>query len=344
MTRAPKAIPLICALFAVFAAQAGAAEHSKNPALDAYAKPGELVDIGAGRHLNLRCAGSGSATVVLESGNLADSMAWFKVQPGIAAFARVCAYDRAGMGFSDGGPLPRNLDANAADLAALIGAAHLATPVVLVGHSYGTNVVRRVAELHPADVAALVLLDPPPQHVAEFSKEFDTADDADRAAGEVVMRQCEQGARAAQLDTPPPALKVCLRGPNPDYSDVLNAAQHASKIRPAFWQTIISTSESNGALYKQPVAKSESHGAMPLFILQPDAPFGDAPPEVRKPLEAARQKTHNAIAATSTRGIIIPVAKSSHDVQIDQPAAVVKIVRAAIDQSKPVPARNNAAE
>src|SRR5512142_1585716 len=103
----------------------GASAHAADDAsaaanLDVYAKPGRLVSVGTDRHLNLRCSGKGAPTVLLESGNNADSMAWYKVQPAIAAFARVCAYDRAGTGFSDGGPLPRNLDANAEDLSALI--------------------------------------------------------------------------------------------------------------------------------------------------------------------------------------------------------------------------------
>lgn len=333
MIRSANFVRLAGGLLVLMCGGANAQEHKPNAALDGYAKPGELVAVGTGRKLNMRCSGHGAPAVVLESGNMADSMAWFKVQPEIAQFARVCAYDRAGTGFSDGGPLPRSLDANADDLAALIAAAHIATPVILVGHSYGTNVVRRVAEKHPNDVAALVLLDPPPQNVGEFSPEFDKADDADRVAGEAMMRQCAKGAENAQLDAPPPELKTCLRGPNPEYSDALNAAQHASKIRPAFWKTIISISESNGAMYKQPVPKTESHGAIPLFILQPDAPFDDAPPEIRKSLEAARQKTQDAIAATSTRGIIIPIAKSTHDVQFDQPQAVVNTVRAAIEQA-----------
>ena len=62
---------------------------------------------------------------------------------------------------------------------------------------------------------------------------------------------------------------------------------------------------------------------MPIVILQPDAPFEDMPPEFRKPMEQARQK----IAATSTRSKIVPVAHSSHDVQFDQPDAVVAAVR-----------------
>jgi pimeloyl-ACP methyl ester carboxylesterase len=242
----------------------------------------------------------------------------------------VCAYDRAGTGFSDGGPLPRNLDANADDLLALIRAAKIATPVVLVGHSYGTNVVRRAAEKHPKDVAALVLVDPPPQNVGEFSPEFEKAEEQETTAGLVAYRQCEAGAQNKQLDLALPELKLCLRGPNPAYGDTLNAALHASKIRPAFWQMIISITESNEEMYKQPVPRTESHGSTPLLILQPDTPFADAPPEIRKPMELARQKTQKAIAATSSRGRIIAVAKSSHDVQFDQPAAVVDAIRQTI--------------
>ena len=323
---------LACGLLATVSLTLTAQEPQPDAALDAYAKPGELVDIGAGRKLNLRCAGLGAPTVILEAGNNADSMTWSKVQAGAAKLARVCAYDRAGTGFSDGGPLPRTLDANADDLHALIKAAHLATPVVLVGHSYGTNVVRRVAERHAQEVAALVLLDPPPQNVGEFSAEFEKADEADRLESLKAYRECEAYAEKGQLDAPGNK-QPCLRPPNPQYSAALNAALHTSKLRPAFWQTVISISENNGALYRAAVPKSETHGSIPLLVLQPDAPFADAPPELAKPLEAARQNTQRAIAATSTRGKIIPVSKSTHDVQLDRPDAVIEAIGAALKQS-----------
>ena len=328
-------------LLAVLCLTARAEQDKPDTSLDIYAKPGELIDIGAGRKLNLRCSGSGTPAVILESGNNADSMTWSKVQPGVAKFARVCAYDRAGTGFSDGGPLPRTLDANADDLYALIRAAHVSLPVVLVGHSYGTNVVRRVADRNAQAVAALVLLDPPPQHVGEFAPEFDKLDAEDRAATLKVYRQCEAAAEKGELDVPSAQPAQCLRGPNPAYSAELNAALHASKVRPAFWHTVISISENNGALYAQPVPKTETHGALPLLILQPDAPFADAPPEIGKPLEAARQKTQRAIAATSTHGSIIPVANSSHDVQIDRPDAVIDAIGAAIKQVNTQPRRKD---
>jgi len=330
--------PLALALLMSFVAMPLTAETPHvDSSLDIYAKPGQFVNIGKHQRLNLRCSGRGTPTVVLESGNNADSMTWFKVQPEIAKFTRVCAYDRAGTGFSDGGPLPRNLDVNSADLSALIHIAHIATPAIFVGHSYGTNVVRRFADKHAAEVAALVLLDPPPQNVGEFSPEFEKEDEEQRIAMLSKVRQCQRGAEESKLDAPPPGLKDCLRPPNPEFSAALNAAIHANKTRPAFWQTIISLSEANGALYKQPVATNESHGATPLLILQPDTPFADVPPEMQKPLEQARQETQQAIAATSSRSKIVPVGHSSHDVQLDRPDAVVEAVRTAISMAtKPV--------
>ena len=112
---------LLAGSAAISAAQMPAGS-TPDPALDAYARPANLVDIG-GRKLNLRCSGSGTPTVMLESGATTDSLTWFKVQPPLARATTVCSYDRAGYGFSDDGPRPRDIDADAADLHALIHAA-----------------------------------------------------------------------------------------------------------------------------------------------------------------------------------------------------------------------------
>src|SRR5687767_4516826 len=69
-------------------------------------KPGRLVTLPEGRAINLRCSGRGSPTVILEAGFGANAAAWSKVQPQLARATKVCAYDRAGSGFSDPGPLP----------------------------------------------------------------------------------------------------------------------------------------------------------------------------------------------------------------------------------------------
>src|SRR6266566_3503061 len=79
---------------------AGSRDAKRSP------EPGYMVDIG-GMRLQINCSGEGTPTVVLESG-LGDSLGeWHRVQPGVASFARVCSYDRAGYGSSDAGPFPR---------------------------------------------------------------------------------------------------------------------------------------------------------------------------------------------------------------------------------------------
>lgn len=120
--------------------------------------PGQLVDVG-GYRMHLFCLGSGSPTVILESG-LGDTwLAWYKVQPDIAKFTRVCSYDRAGMGWSDSSPKPRNALAIAEELHRLLQKAGVPGPYLLVGHSLGGMYVRMFATLNREEVNALVLVD-----------------------------------------------------------------------------------------------------------------------------------------------------------------------------------------
>src|SRR5918911_1028434 len=125
-----------------------------------YPPPGQLVDIG-GYRLHLLCVGRGTPTVVLEAAHGGTVAHWVRVQQAVAdaAPATVCAYDRAGAGWSDPGPDPRDARHLAAELAALLAAADLARPVVLVAHSYGGLVARVYAAEHPRELQALVLLE-----------------------------------------------------------------------------------------------------------------------------------------------------------------------------------------
>lgn len=140
-----------------------------NPSLEAYGRPQQLVDIG-GRRLNRYCLGHGSPTVILVGGLGASTFTWRKVHADLARTTRVCAYDRAGYGFSDPGPLPRDTRHLADDLAALIRAAPLRPPYVLVGASLGGMIVRLFADSHLRDVVRMVLLDPQIEHQEKRSR------------------------------------------------------------------------------------------------------------------------------------------------------------------------------
>lgn len=124
----------------------------------AYPAPGTLVDVG-GRRLHLNCSGSGSPTVVLESGLGETSPAWTRITAEVSQSTRVCAYDRAGQGWSDDVGAPQDGLAIAADLHTLLARAGEPGPYVLVGHSAGGPYVMTYAARFPDEVAGMVLLD-----------------------------------------------------------------------------------------------------------------------------------------------------------------------------------------
>lgn len=124
----------------------------------ALSMPGALVDVG-GRRLHLVCRGSGSPAVVLIPGAGETSAAWGWIAPAVARVTRVCAFDRAGRGWSDPAPSPQDGNALAEDLHVLLQRGGVAGPVVLVGHSFGGLYLRVLAARHPERVAGAVLLD-----------------------------------------------------------------------------------------------------------------------------------------------------------------------------------------
>lgn len=126
-----------------------------------YSAPGQLVDVG-GYRLHLYCAGThvaGNPTVILEQGLGGISSAWALIQPEVAKVTRVCSYDRAGMGWSDTGPKPRDAQHIAAELHTVLQNANIQSPYVLVGWSFGGLYVREYAGEYRDEVAGMVLLD-----------------------------------------------------------------------------------------------------------------------------------------------------------------------------------------
>jgi len=129
--------------------------------LDAFGFAG-LVSIGD-RELFVQCQGSGSPLVMLESGLGGVSGHWSLVQPELARYSRVCAYDRAGMGLSDPPDKgPHNAQDASRDFEALLEAMRVDEPIVLVGFSIGGLLARYYASMHPTDVSMLVLIDATP--------------------------------------------------------------------------------------------------------------------------------------------------------------------------------------
>ena len=119
---------------------------------------GRLVDVG-GYRLHLDCTGTGSPTVVLLNGLGETSPEWARIQPQVARSTRVCAYDRAGQGWSDSSPHADDATTAATDLHELLAAAGETGPFVLAGHSSGGVHALTYTHLYPSQVAGVVLVD-----------------------------------------------------------------------------------------------------------------------------------------------------------------------------------------
>jgi pimeloyl-ACP methyl ester carboxylesterase len=233
--------------------------------------------------------------------------------------------------------MPRDLDADVADLHALIRRAGIETPLVMVGHSLGSNIVRQYASRYPAEVSAMVLLDPPAQDVGRFAPDWQKDEDTLSVQRFAFLHQCEAAAEKHQLPSTAPELSQCMGNANPLASAKLNAVDLAHMSRPAFWHTVLSVLRNNTEVFKQPVSKQETHGSTPLIVLSAADTYADALPRDRKGLEEARAHTQEQIVATSSRGTLVRVANTSHEIQADQPDAVVKAVVQALRLSQPSP-------
>jgi len=156
---------------------------SAKPIFAAHNHDAGRVDIGGGRHLYLECRGEGGPTVILEAGYRSHPSVWTEdflrpeeprtmVLDGVAAFTRVCLYERPGAPFdadhprrSDPVPQPRTVDEVVADLHALLVGAGVPGPYVLVGHSLGGLVARLYAATYPEEVGGMVLIDAFSEHL-----------------------------------------------------------------------------------------------------------------------------------------------------------------------------------
>lgn len=123
-----------------------------------YPPPGQLVDVG-GYRMHIFCMGEGSPTVILDSLFPGTVSNWGWVQPEIARTTRVCAYDRAGLGWSEPGPEPRTQQQAARELQILLTNGEISGPYLLVGHSLGGLTSRMYASMYPDQVAGMVLVE-----------------------------------------------------------------------------------------------------------------------------------------------------------------------------------------
>ena len=278
---------------------------------------GQLVNVD-GRKMHIHCTGEGSPIVILDSGLGDTYLSWRKVQPEIANFAQVCSYDRAGLGYSDPSSQPRTSQVIATELHALLQAAHVPPPYILVGHSMGGYDVRVYANMFRNDVVGMVLVDSShPDQENRFPPELKSMEGSWQREAEFLEYGMPFGI--------PRLLSLCEDDP------VQRAAEcnwHSAREGAAEMKT-----------FSQSAAQAAATGPlgnMPLAVLShdPDQPSAELAPDLAKSTNQAWEKMQEELAHLSTRGTQTVAKNSGHYIQLDRPELVIDAVRNVIQQTR----------
>ena len=298
--------------------------------------PGRLIDVG-GHRLHLHCEGSGPA-VVMDAALGASSLSWTYVRPEVAAFARACAYDRAGFAWSDRGPLPRSVPRIVEELRTLLAAAEIPPPWVLVGHSFGGLVARAFVHRHASEIAGLVLLDP------AYPEDWREPSDPHALLIRRGVQLCRYGRQAARIGITDLVAALVRRGALGSArttaliagrgllkrvdEEVLAPAARLPREARAVAQRFWTRPKFFEALGSQIESISESAGAIPV-----DQSFGDLPLVVVSGAlnsDAGQLARQQRLAARSTRGRHVVAERSGHWIPLDRPDVVVDAVRSIV--------------
>lgn len=282
----------------------------------AYPPPGQLVDVG-GYRLHIQCMGSGNPTVVIDAGLGGTSLDWNLVQDDLSKTTRVCAYDRAGMGWSDAGPQPRTPEHIARELYTLLTNAGIDGPYVLVGHSLAGKNIRMFTLQHPDLVAGMVLVDARSEYVDEQTSPAEAQ-----------------------------AFQQTIEGQGKLYG-VTRRVGLVRLIGASFWSTpgVPEKISTEMALLSTSQRSIDATNAEAQGRAKDDAQLQAAPSLGDRPLIvlAAEQnmiglqgwpEAQKRQAALSTKGVLIVAKGSGHYIQLEQPALVLDAVRQVVAQAR----------
>jgi pimeloyl-ACP methyl ester carboxylesterase len=310
-----------------------------------FAPPGQLIAVG-GHRLHMTCQGAGTPSVLLESGVAASSLSWAHVQPAVAAFTRVCAYDRAGLGWSEAPSCPRSFERIVDELCTLADHIGPGQKYVLAGHSFGSFVVRAFAMRRPEQVAGLVLVDPATEWLtmtAQRARLLWGGRQMSRVGALLahlgVVRACLALLTGGAPGAPRQFVKIF--GPTTAHT-LERLVGEVRKLPPELHPTV-------RALWCEPkcfhsmgdhlltlqrdiplIAKVEVHRDIPVVVIS----------SVNQPAE--QLAAHRRLAHASDHGRHVIASQSAHWVQFDEPELIIGAIKDLVgshrDAERPTPA------
>ena len=286
--------------------------------------PGELITI-SGRAMHLLCLGEQRGpTVILEAGGSNSSITSRKLQADISKFARVCAYDRAGYGFSEPASQNRTFDKISEDLDSLLVSADIAPPYILIGESMGGLMARNYYRLHPEKVAGVLLLD-----AAEEEHTFGKLDKLKRMQSTAATTSWLARIGLVRL-----LLKLF-----PDKAGIPHEVSSerrqeiiAEYSRPEFFSSAACELD---AYFSAPRTMHKprgfgSLGSTPLIVVTHGKPLTGSQAFLEKGWRDAQIR----LASLSTDSSLIVAEQSGHAISLDQPELVVKLTRTLVEKAR----------
>ena len=322
---------------------------SAAPGDSLYARPGQLVPAADGARLNLYCTGSGSPTVVFDSGWGDWAPIWAMVQPAVAKWTRACSYDRAGVGFSDAGPMPRTSVTIAEELHSALHNAGIDGPYILAASSFGGDNMRVFADRYLHDVAGFVFVESDTDDLEPLDMQEEDHRGQVRFLPEV--RACRD---AIAEGKPLPALSPAPNEPTHtcaqmffrSWPEVAWSSELNDKLlllaqtKVAMWDAFISEMEQMPSAEAYLKQHRRSFGSRPLRVLSTGnhgvgsvtAPPATSLKHLRYEYEVTLAQSRLLKLSTDAKQIFTK--NSSEYIQFDEPDTVIDAIREVYDRSK----------
>jgi pimeloyl-ACP methyl ester carboxylesterase len=309
--------------------QVGASRDRKR-----FPQVGRSVDIG-GRSLNIFCSGEGHPSVILDTGGSSPGYENLLLQRKIAQFTRACWFDRAGLGWSDPSTIEQTSAAIADDLHALLHAANVPVPYVLVGASFSGFNVRVFSGKYPTEVAGVVLVDSAHEDQEQYEPRA-AITPVNRLSAPIRSLLCHSVPLAARVGI----VRFLLHSSDSRMETPPGfTANQASTILGLRLQTKSFVAAAGCRAWELSAAQAHAAGNLgdrPLIVLTAGRPFTVGEPHADRELEAFHDisvhKLQPELARLSTRGRQVIVENSGHGIAWEAPDVLVEAIHEVVMQ------------